>query len=114
MMKSMVILLCFFILLCSQSFAEKAYPNPWVPESKNDSQGTLSGGITFDDLAGSGGEICIYDFLGKLVKRLCWESGDGSIKWEGKNDAGDYVASGVYLWKVKGSDSGLSKLVIIR
>jgi flagellar hook assembly protein FlgD len=115
MAKEIIFLLCFFILAYSSvSFAAKAYPNPWIPGGKNSNQGTLSEGITFDDLPTSGGEIYIYDSLGELVRKLSWESGNKNVKWDGKNTNGEYVASGVYLWKEKDSIGKISKLVIIR
>jgi flagellar hook assembly protein FlgD len=115
MAKKIIFLSCLFVLMHSVSFAARAYPNPWIPEGKNNNQGTISEGITFDDLSDSGGEIYIYDSLGELVRKLFWESGNRNVKWDGKNDNGDYVASGVYIWRVKGdSAKKISKLVIIR
>jgi flagellar hook assembly protein FlgD len=115
MAKNIMLLLCFFVLSHSLSFAARVYPNPWIPEGKNNNQGTISEGITFDGLPDSGGEIYIYDSLGELIKKLSWESGNRNVKWDGKNDNGEYVASGVYLWRIK-EDSArkVSKLVIIR
>jgi flagellar hook assembly protein FlgD len=45
---------------------------------------------------------------------LYWESGNRNVKWDGKNNNGEYVASGVYLWKVRDASGKVSKLVIIR
>ncbi|MDR2436814.1 MAG: hypothetical protein LBD17_01900 [Endomicrobium sp.] len=115
MAKKIIFLLCFFVLeYSSVSFALKAYPNPWIPGGKNSNQGTLSDGITFADLSPAGGEIYIYDPLGELIIKLSWESGNKSVKWDGKNDNGEYVASGVYLWRQKDSSEKVSKIVIIR
>ncbi|MDR1245172.1 MAG: T9SS type A sorting domain-containing protein [Endomicrobium sp.] len=114
MTKKIMFSLCFLLGCVQLSFAAKAYPNPWIPEGKNKNQGTLSEGITFDDLDNSGGEIYIYDSLGELVRKLYWEKGNSNVKWDGKNNNGEYVASGVYLWKVKDAGGKVSKLVIIR
>jgi hypothetical protein len=84
MMKKLWYSLCCLIFLYSLSFAAKAYPNPWIPEGKNKNQGTLSGGITFDELSDSGGEIHIYDSLDELVRKLSWENGNKIVQWDGK------------------------------
>jgi flagellar hook assembly protein FlgD len=114
MTKRLWLSFCFLIFLYSLSIAAKAYPNPWIPDGKNNRQGTLSSGIVFDDLPPSGGDIYIYDSLGELVRKLSWENGYNTVNWDGKNDNGQYVASGVYLWKIKDDSKKVSKLVIIR
>jgi flagellar hook assembly protein FlgD len=114
MAKRLWLSLCFLIFLYSLSIAAKAYPNPWIPDGKNKSQGTLSSGIVFYDLPASGGYIYIYDSSGALVRKLFWENGHNTVNWDGKNDNGQYVASGVYLWKIKDDGKKVSKLVIIR
>jgi flagellar hook assembly protein FlgD len=105
----------FLLLLCFFSFANatKVYPNPWIPESKDGSQGTLAGGITFDGLPNDGGEIDIYSIFGEVVRKLRWNYGS-TLNWDGKNDQGEYVASGVYIWTIKGSISKNTKIVVIR
>ncbi|MDR2395987.1 MAG: hypothetical protein LBD57_05250 [Endomicrobium sp.] len=97
------------------SFANaiKVYPNPWIPESKNSSQGSLSGGITFAELPTDGGEIDIYSIFGEIVRKLRWDYGS-TVNWDGKNDQGEYVASGVYMWTIKGRNSKNTKIVVIR
>jgi flagellar hook assembly protein FlgD len=114
MAKEIMFLSCLFVFVHSISFAARAYPNPWIPEGKNKNYGTISEGITFDNLSLSGGEIYIYDTLGELVKKLTWESGNTNVKWDGKNDNGEYVASGVYLWREKDFSEKVSKIIIIR
>ena len=105
----------FLLLLCFFSFASATtvYPNPWIPESKNGSQGTLAGGITFAELPDDGGEIDIYTIFGEIVRKLRWDYGS-TVNWDGKNDQGEYVASGVYMWTIKGTSSKNTKIVVIR
>jgi flagellar hook assembly protein FlgD len=112
MMKKVFIFLMVSCVIISVSFAAKVYPNPWIPDSAGDTHGTLAGGITFDELPNTGGEIDIYNTTGELVRRLRWDLGT-SINWDGRNDKGDYVASGVYIWTIKDGGKG-SKIIIVR
>lgn len=50
-----------------------------------------------------GAEIIVYDRNGILVKTMAndQESGDISITWNGTNDNGQTVASGIYLVYIK-------------
>jgi len=53
-------------------------------------------------------EISIYNILGEKVKTMSFENlaiGSHEITWEGKNDNGVNVASGIYLMRVKASSS---------
>ncbi|HEX3008338.1 MAG TPA: T9SS type A sorting domain-containing protein [Bacteroidales bacterium] len=102
------------LVLCGPLFAQGAvvYPNPWVPESGKERYGSLSDGITFKNLP-SDGEISIYSTNGLLVKRFIYTG--STAKWYGKNTDNEDVASGVYLWVVKSSDSTIKgKLIILR
>lgn len=69
-----------------------AFPNPFrVSET-----GTMSFAIP-PSLAGTGAKIKIYSVAGELVKEL------RGLAWDGKNENGDKVASGTYLFHVKTS-----------
>ncbi|MDR0723586.1 MAG: T9SS type A sorting domain-containing protein [Endomicrobium sp.] len=113
MIKKMTLSIFFVFIFFSFASAAKVYPNPWIPESKNGSQGTLAGGITFAELPTDGGEIDIYSVSGEIVRKLRWDYGS-TVNWDGKNDLDEYVASGVYMWVIKGSSSKNTKIVIIR
>jgi hypothetical protein len=73
------------------------YPNPYRP---NVSQHGLQQ-ITFD-LLPANSVVKIYTLGGDLVKDLMDESGAGVIRWDGRNNKGEEVASGVYFGLVKG------------
>lgn len=73
------------------------YPNPFNP--------TTSFRLNIPQLADV--EISIFNILGENVTSFSYESlsaGSHEITWEGKNDNGENVASGVYLLRVKVSD----------
>ncbi len=109
-----------------------AYPVPFRPNGPkagkcNGCSGTDEEGIIFTNLPQKG-YIEIYTVDGRLVRKIIIddttidESGGVSrIKWDTKNDEGEKVASGVYIWRVV-SESYLAgyknekrgKLVIIR
>lgn len=81
-----------------------AYPNPFRPKS----QRLVTFSVPAEILA-SGVEVKVYTSEGELVKKL-----DG-LAWDGKNEAGAAVASGVYLFKVKtDKDHAAGKLALIR
>ena len=60
----------------------------------------------------------IYDILGRKVRTLVSEhlsSGYKSVLWDGKNDSGKEVASGIYFYQLKVGDfSEAKKLVLLK
>jgi FlgD Ig-like domain len=81
----------------------KAYPNPYKLNS-------MSQGITIANLTASS-EIKIFNVAGELVRTLNYSSGSGRAAWDGRNDAGNMVASGVYIIFVN-SPEGTQKLKV--
>ncbi|MCP4230867.1 MAG: T9SS type A sorting domain-containing protein [bacterium] len=66
-------------------------PNPFDLSSH-------SGTLTFVNIP-SGATAKIYDMAGKLVTELA----PGEAEWNGRNDRGDMVASGTYMFYVEGN-----------
>ena|GEM_PF-2415792 len=93
----------------------KVFPTPWAPESGKPQLGNLTDGITFTGMP-QYGDLYIYTIKGELVRHISIANPYSLfIQWNGKNDDGSNVASGVYLWEVKSSEaSKTGKLVIIR
>lgn len=86
----------------------KAYPNPFNPK--------IDIKITVDHT--SNGIITIYDITGVRIKTL-YEGelprGNNVLSWEGVNDNGDEVASGVYLVRVAISgEVFIHKIVLVK
>ncbi len=81
-----------------------AYPNPFRPGTQRL--------VTFTvpkDIAASGVEVKVYTSEGEQVKKL-----DG-LTWDGRNEAGRPVASGVYLFKVRtDKDHAVGRFALIR
>jgi hypothetical protein len=86
------------------------YPNPYRPNlSQHASQQ-----VTFD-LLPANSVVKIYTLAGDLVKDLEDQTGSGVIRWDGTNNKGMDVASGVYFALVKGAgESRTLKIAIQR
>jgi hypothetical protein len=90
----------------SEFVLSQNYPNPFNPTTKIEFTLAKSGFVTLQ----------IYDVLGRKVKTLVSEelsSGYKSVIWDGKNDAGDEVASGVYFYQLKVGDFSEPKKMLL-
>lgn len=82
------------------------FPNPFSPETQ----------IGFDLPAAGPAEIRIFDARGRLVRTLIDEkrpAGRQSVKWDGRDDAGREVASGVYFYTLKARGVGENRRMIL-
>jgi hypothetical protein len=82
------------------------YPNPFNPNAR------IVFGLSKKGLA----ELEVYNLKGQLVKRLLNESKDKGtyqIIWDGTNQYGQKVASGVYIAKLKGIDGTWVKRMVL-
>ena len=86
----------------------KAYPNPW----RSDKHANMS--IQFDGMPAAS-LIKIFTVSGHEVKELSADS-NGKASWDRTNDAGQLVASGVYIFLIidpQGNETS-GKLAIIK
>ncbi len=82
------------------------YPNPFNPTTKIEFTLAKSGFVTLQ----------IYDVRGRKVRTLVSEelsSGYKSVLWDGKNEAGKDVASGVYFYQLKVGDFSEPKKMLL-
>lgn len=85
------------------------YPNPFNPSTI----------ITFTiphDLTNSRTVLSIYDIQGSLIRALVNEdlpAGNYLTKWDGKNDSGFNISSGVYIYNLKIAHRQISKKMIL-
>ncbi len=82
------------------------YPNPFNPET------CFNYSLAKDAFI----EIQVFDIKGKKVKSLVKgfkKKGNYSIKWDGKSDHGISLPSGIYLYKMMGSDFMETKKAIL-
>ena len=89
------------------------YPNPFNPETW----------IPYRLAADAFVTLTIYDSKGQVVRTLeighriasAYESQSKAIYWDGKNDVGETVASGVYFYTLTAGDySATQKMVILK
>ena len=89
------------------------YPNPFNPETWIPYRLAEDGFVT----------LTIYDTAGQVVRTLdvghriaaVYESRSKAIHWDGKNDLGEGVASGIYFYTLMAGDySATRKMVILK
>jgi flagellar hook assembly protein FlgD len=92
------------------------HPNPFNQTTKIEFTLARSGHVN----------LSIYDLLGRKVRTLASQdlpSGHKSVLWDGKNDSGQDVASGIYFYRIEVEDpssrltrefSATKKLVLLK
>ncbi len=94
---------------------QQNYPNPFntttlIPFTVNGKQKTENGPIPIT--------LKIYNIRGALVRTLVDDkrtSGEYEVIWDGKNEKGEAVASGIYFYKLKAGDfSETKKMILLR
>ena len=87
---------------------EQNYPNPFNGRTT----------ITYELPKPGAVELTLYDLLGQPVRRLVSEyqvAGSHRIAWDGADEKGNPVASGVYLYRLKaGNRQRARRLVLVR
>ena len=82
------------------------YPNPFNQSTKIEFSLAKSGFVTLN----------IYDILGRKVRTLVSEhlsTGYKSVQWDGKNDAGKDVVSGIYFYQLRVADFSEAKKMLL-
>jgi hypothetical protein len=87
----------------------EAWPNPFNPQTEIHFRLPRAGRVDLD----------IHDARGRLVRRLIsggqYESGPGVAVWDGTDDTGRALPSGLYLARIRsGGFSALNKLTLLR
>jgi len=84
------------------------YPNPFNPTTRIYYQLPRAGDV----------ELIIYNLLGQEVRRLVdtrAAAGRYSVTWDGLNETGDPVASGIYLYRFRAGDySRVLKMILMK
>jgi hypothetical protein len=87
---------------------DQNYPNPFNPETV----------IKFSLPQDSRVSLKVYNILGQVVNTLVDETlpaGNHSVSWNGKNERGTDVASGVYFYRIKAGDyESIMKMTLLR
>lgn len=82
----------------------KIYPNPYKPN-------TSVGKINFSNMP-AGTKIYVYTIFGELVKKL-QANESGYVNWDGRNDNGNEISSGVYIVLFKNNGKKIIKKLAI-
>ena len=89
-------------------FAAAAAPNPFNPSTR----------IVFELAAAGPVRVRILDVQGRVVRTLLdarRDAGPGGVTWDGRDDAGLAVASGVYFYRVDaGAEARTGKLALVK
>ncbi|PIZ14818.1 hypothetical protein COY51_07195, partial [Candidatus Desantisbacteria bacterium CG_4_10_14_0_8_um_filter_39_17] len=86
------------------------FPNPYKPKD------AVRGTLKFNNLT-SQATIKIYTIAGELVVTLEENDGDGTYEWNGKNESGEEIVSGIYIYRVTNNQAdkpAVGKIAIIR
>ena len=90
------------------TFAASAHPNPFNPITKIEFNLPKEGHLS----------LKIFNIRGELVRTLINEiqpQGEGHMMWDGANDQGQGVASGVYFYEARtAKDVQINKLALVR
>jgi flagellar hook assembly protein FlgD len=87
---------------------------PNVTSHPNPSPGEIT--IEFSLVRAGLVRLAIYDLRGRLVRRVATQemaAGPYRLRWDGKDDAGAPVASGVYFWRLSAPDVAKSERVVL-
>jgi hypothetical protein len=104
----------FVSLVQANLSSVRVFPNPW--RSDRHSGGASQGRITFDNLS-AGAAVKIFTASGHHVRTLVPGAGTPDfVIWDRKNEAGDTVASGIYLYVIKDTagEKSRGKIVIVK
>ena len=86
------------------------YPNPFNPET------TIS--FSISEVNGEAVKLEIYNIRGQLIKSIINEridAGYHNVIWNGENNIGQKVASGIYFYKFKAGDyQKIRKMLLIK
>ena len=86
---------------------EQNYPNPFNPTTT----------IRFSLPEAGTVNLSVFDMLGRMVRVIARENlaaGDYHLQWDGRNEAGVPVGSGVYLYRLAYAAGGSSIAVRVR
>jgi Zn-dependent metalloprotease len=83
------------------------YPNPFNPSTKIEYEVPLRSHV----------QLAVYDILGRLVRTLVnsdHSNGRYSVAWDGTNETGHQVASGMYIYRLEAGDRSGNATVLSR
>jgi len=104
-------------LLMTSNVAETEIPNDFTLEQNYPNPFNPSTNIAFSIKQAQRISLKIYDQTGRLVKNLLdsdMNAGRHELSWNGKNEFGEFVSSGIYYYVLKGKElSQTQKMTLI-
>ena len=89
---------------CSEVNANNPYPSPFTVDGTEQLVIPLNGNS----------KIYIYNLLGERVRQISRPGpANTSLKWNGTNDNGEYVASGIYVILLEGGNKSVTKKIAV-
>lgn len=80
------------------------YPNPFNPTAS----------IAFTLPFSTNWSLKIYNVAGQLIKSFeGFSSGQVNVNWDGTDDSGDKVSSGIYFYKLTAGDFSATKKMVL-
>lgn len=97
---------------------DKPYPNPFTPLSPDPDFNTIVfPARTIEDSRIENNEeefsVLLFNLNGVLVKTLTAQLGETELKWDGKNENGEVVESGIYIYQLQVGDSYKTGTIIV-
>lgn len=92
--------------ILSTLMLEQNYPNPFNPKTV----------ISYRLAVGSEVELTIYNLLGQKITTLVnarQPAGTYQVQWDGRNSAGQQVASGVYIYRLQSGNQAISRKMLL-
>jgi Cohesin domain/FlgD Ig-like domain/Dockerin type I domain len=96
------------------------YPNPFLNEAKFHLAGNPATTIRYQLPKESSVKLQIYDLRGYVVRTLVnakMKAGEATTAWDGKDEAGDRVPSGVYFYRLQvngGEWASTRRMMVVR
>ncbi|MCK4445955.1 MAG: T9SS type A sorting domain-containing protein, partial [Candidatus Marinimicrobia bacterium] len=95
--------------LVKQFSLSQNYPNPFNPQTTIKYEVSQTGPI----------EVAIYNTIGQRICTLMrdyTQPGNYQVIWNGKNDAGEQVPSGIYFYQLRTVEFGIltKKMILLR
>ena len=84
----------------------KNYPNPFNAETVIEFTTTTEGHV----------EVAVFDLLGQRVRTLTGEqriAGTHQLRWDGRDQRGRRVATGIYLYRLTTTDRILTRKMLL-
>jgi hypothetical protein len=84
----------------------RAHPNPFNPQTT----------VTFEVTAAGRAQVDVYDATGRCVRHLfdaMVSAGPRQVRWDGRDDVGATLASGLYLLRLRSGSAVLTRKVTL-